>query len=193
MVTEILQPKLATYENKPFFYSDSKPQGVVFQAPVNGKTTSKSGYPRSELREMRNNGQNLASWRSDNGVHTMRIDQRITHLPGGKPHVVAGQIHDAIDDVTVLRCEGTKLWITKGDNSHFKLIDGSYTLGTRFTIMVQAQVSGIRWFYNNVHVATVGGTYSGCYFKAGCYTQANTSNGTGYGQVVIYSLSVSHV
>ena len=36
---------------------------------------------------------------------------------------------------------------------------------------------------------------SGCYFKAGCYTQTNTDRGdqaSSYGQVMIYDLSVSH-
>jgi poly(beta-D-mannuronate) lyase len=36
---------------------------------------------------------------------------------------------------------------------------------------------------------------TGCYFKAGAYTQSNPSRGdapTAYGEVVIYALSVTH-
>jgi hypothetical protein len=36
---------------------------------------------------------------------------------------------------------------------------------------------------------------SGCHFKAGCYTQSNTSHGdapTAYGEVIIFGLSVTH-
>ena len=70
-----------------------------------------SGYPRSELREMTSSGSANASWSTTSGTHTMEIRQAITHLPVVKPHVVAGQIHDAGDDVIVCRLEGSKLFI----------------------------------------------------------------------------------
>ena len=55
------QPELATFKNK-FFHVDPKGDGVVFTAPAGGSTTSGSDYPRSELREMTDNGRNEASW-----------------------------------------------------------------------------------------------------------------------------------
>ena len=49
--------------------------------------------------------------------------------------------------------------------------------------------------HNGQYIYTYNVSTSGCYFKAGCYTQSNTSKGdasTAYGEVVIYSLSVKH-
>ena len=53
----------------------------------------------------------------------------------------------------------------------------------------------IRAFYNDRLIDTIPATFTGGYFKAGAYTQANCTNScdTGnYGQVVIYKLDVSH-
>jgi hypothetical protein len=72
--------------------------------------TSGSHYPRSELREMTNSGRDQASWSTMAGTHTMEIVEAITHLPEVKPHVVAGQVHDATNDVVVVRLEGQKLY-----------------------------------------------------------------------------------
>lgn len=188
--TEITQPKLSTYENAKYFYT-TEDRGVIFMAPVNGATTSNSGYPRSELREMRSNGSTEASWNSGSGTHTMECDLAFTHLPGGKPHVVAMQIHGANDDITVLRLEGSTLYVTKGDTTHHASL-GAYTLGTRMTVKVVANSGGIKWYKNGTLKASVGGTYSGCYFKTGCYTQANTSSGSGYGEVKIWRVTVTH-
>ena len=109
--TEIIQASLASYSNDPYFHVNSTCNGVVFRAPVNGVTTSGSGYPRSELREMANNGQDKASWSTTSGTNTLFIDQAITAVPKTKKHVVAGQIHDTKDDVIVIRLEYPKLFV----------------------------------------------------------------------------------
>lgn len=182
--------KLATYELKPYFYTDDG-STVVFQAPVDGVTTSGSSYPRSELRQM--SGGDEVSWSNKNQTWTMEAELAFTHLPGTKPHAVGLQVHDSNDDVTVLRLEGNDLYVTRGDDTHFDLIDGSYNLGDRMRVKVVAKKGGgIDWYLNGVKVATVPGVYSGCYFKAGVYPQANEDNGTGYGQTKFYSLKVSH-
>ncbi|MFC9842141.1 polysaccharide lyase family 7 protein [Streptomyces sp. NPDC127595] len=93
---------------------------------------SNTGYPRSELREMTANGSATKSCSSTSGTHTMVVDQAITHLPKTKPHVMAGQIHDSSSDVTSFRLEGTSLYITSYNTTHYKLVTSSYQLGTRF-------------------------------------------------------------
>ena len=58
-----------------------------------------------------------------------------------------------------------------------------------------AKNGGVGCYYNGQYIFTYPVSTSGCYFKAGCYTQSNTSTGdapTAYGQVVIYRLAVSH-
>lgn len=191
---EILQTELAGYQNAEYFHTNYTGKGVVFKAHCGGYTTSGSGYPRSELREMTDNGQNPASWTTTSGTHTMVITQAITHLPDVKQHVVAGQIHDAGDDVIVFRLEGTKLFIDE-NGVNGPVLTTNYQLGDVFTVKFVARNRGVECYYNGNYVYTYAVSASGCYFKAGCYTQSNTSKGdapTAYGEVVIYGLSVTY-
>lgn len=192
--TEILQPELATYSIDPYFMVNPAGDGVQFRAPVNGVTTSGSGYPRSELREM--NGSNLASWSTSSGTNTMTIDEAITATPQTKPHVVAGQVHDSSDDVLTIRLEGTNLFVDHNGDAG-PTLTSSYTLGTRFTVQIVASGGHIKVFYNGAQKDDYTKSVSGAYFKAGAYTQANCANSTpcdssNYGEVNIYGLTVSH-
>ncbi|MGI5213658.1 polysaccharide lyase family 7 protein [Plantactinospora sp. CA-290183] len=195
--TEIKQPALATHATDPWFRVTPTCDRVQFRAPVNGVTTSGSSYPRSELREMTNNGTSNASWSSTSGTHTLVVDQAITDLPGDKPHVVAGQIHGGSDDVSVFRLEGSNLYVTNDDNSHHKLVTSSYVLGTRFEAKFVVSGGQVRAYYNGVLQTTISRSFSGAYFKAGAYTQANCTNSapcsaTNFGQVLVYGISVTH-
>lgn len=196
--TEIKQPTLATFLTNPFFQPTSGCDGVTFRAPVNGVTTSGSGYPRSELREMTANGTELASWSTTSGTHTMYIDQAITAVPQTKKHVVAGQIHDSEDDVIVIRLEYPKLFVDINGNDG-PVLDSNYQLGKRFTVKFEAGNGQIRIYYNgNPSPAyTLNKKGSGNYFKAGAYTQSNCSkesscDGNNYGEVNIYKLTLGH-
>jgi len=188
--TDVLQPDLDTFSIKPFFTVVGN--SVQFQAPVTGMTTPNSSYPRSELRENIN-------WDNKVGKNTMTIDEAITATPAVKPHVVAGQIHDAGDDVLVIRLEGSKLFVDHNGDDGPTLSD-SYVLGTRFTVNLVASDGQIKVFYNGRQVDdyTVPATSEGLdYFKAGAYTQANCTNSapcdnTNFGQVNIYRLKTTH-
>jgi hypothetical protein len=124
----------------------------------------------------------------------MEITEAITHLPVAKPHVVAGQIHDANDDVIVFRLEGTKLFVDQ-NGTNGPVLTTHYQLGDVFTAKFVAHDGGVEVYYNGQYVYTYSVSASECYFKAGCYTQSNVSKGdssTAYGEVVIYGLSVTH-
>ncbi|HEV7980388.1 polysaccharide lyase family 7 protein [Amycolatopsis sp.] len=195
--TEITQPKLATYSVDPWFKAASGCGGVQFRAAVNGVTTSNSGYPRSELREMTNGGAGLASWSTTSGTHTMIVDQTITQLPSGKPEIIAGQIHDSSSDLTAFRLKGTSLYISKGNDSTYQLVTSSYQLGTKFEAKFVAGGGKVKVYYNGALKATVSSSSSSNFFKAGAYTQANCTNASpcsssNYGEVVIHNLSVTH-
>ena len=207
--TEIFQPTLRNYEHPQYFFVVCPDNAVVFRAPTTGVTTGKSSNPRSELREMKSNGSQNASWNMGSGTHTMTIVQAITHRPDkndGTDPVVAGQIHDDGDDVTVARLHGSNIVATVGDKvsgSVVKVIYPNYKLGTYFTLKIVAYSGGVQYWINGVLKTTVSMSTlksndaladngAGCYFKAGCYTQANTSNGTGYGEVRIKSVVVTH-
>jgi hypothetical protein len=196
--TEIIQTALATYNINPYFHPTSTCDGVVFRAPVNGVTTSGSSYPRSELREMTNNGTTNASWATTSGTHSMFIDEAITAVPETKKHIVAGQIHDASNDVIVIRLEYPKLFIDINGVTG-PTLDANYTLGKRFTVNFVAANGQIKIYYNGsaTPAYTLNKSDSGDYFKAGAYTQSNCSKETNcvssnFGEVVIYKLLVQH-
>lgn len=197
--TEVKQPQLASYKIDPWFVVENG--GIRFRAAVNGVTTSGSGYPRSELREMVDNGSAKASWSSTAGVHTLFIDQAITHVPEIKQDIVAGQIHDADDDIIVIRLEYPKLFVNV-DGDNVATLDENYTLGKRFAIRFVVQNGKTEVFYNN-NIApsyTLNKKYSDAYFKAGVYTQSNCDrekssllcNDNNFGEVIIYKVSAAH-
>lgn len=191
---EIKQPQLSQFILSPYFRVNAQKNGVVFQAPVGGVTTKNSNYPRSELREMTGGGSREASWSDTSGTHVMTIRQAITHLPSSKPEVVAGQIHDDEGYVILIRLEGSKLFV-EGNGNNVGTLDSNYHLGAIFTVRVVAAGGHIKVFYNGAQKADYARSGSQYYFKAGCYTQSNPSKGdspSAYGQVVIYSLGVSH-
>lgn len=196
---EIKQTSLGTYTNEPYFQVNAAANGVQFRAPVNGVTTSGSGYPRSELREMTNNGKDNASWSTTSGVHSMYIEQAITAVPQVKKHVVAGQIHDANDDVIVIRLEYPKLFVDINGKTG-PTLDSNYQLGKKFTVKFVADNGQIKVYYNNSQspVYSLKKASSGNYFKAGAYTQSNCSKekvcaDNNFGEVVIYKLDVQHL
>ncbi|WP_036346786.1 polysaccharide lyase family 7 protein [Micromonospora sp. CNB394] len=195
--TEIKQPALKGYTVSPSFVASADCASVQFQAPVNGVTTSGSSYPRSELREMANNGSSQASWSSTSGTHTMVAELAFDALPQVKPHLVGAQIHDGGDDITVFRLEGTNLYVTNGDDSNYKLVTSDYKLGTRFEAKFVVSGGQVKAYYNGQLQTTITKSFSGAYFKAGAYTQANCSksspcSSSNYGQTSIYKLTVTH-
>lgn len=193
---EVKQPALEAFSLAPYFQVSETGNAVVFRAPAGGFTTSNSSYPRSELREMTADGRDLASWSTTEGIHTLLLRQTITAQPVVKPHVVAGQIHDAEDDVLMIRLEGERLFVER-DGDEVGLLDPSYVLGTPMTVKLVARNGQIAVFYNDLTTPKVRVTVdaNGCYFKAGAYTQSNTSKGDApdaAGEVVIETLELSH-
>ncbi|ATB28376.1 polysaccharide lyase family 7 protein [Melittangium boletus] len=194
---EISQPALDTYSHSTYFHLNSTKDGVVFRAHAGGVTTSGSGYPRSELREMK--GSAKAAWSSSSGKHTLFIDQKITHLPDVKKHIVVGQIHDDSDDVIVFRLEGSKLFIDL-NGADGPTLTSNYVLGTRFTVKFEVSNNVVKCYYNGVWKFDYPATFSGAYFKAGAYVQSSCTGEkkvpnescAAYGENVIYDLKVTH-
>ncbi len=193
--TEIEQPALAGYSVSPYFVLNPAGTGVVFQANAGGVTTSNSGYPRSELREMTGGGRDEASWSTTSGTSTMVVREAVTHLTVAKPQVTVAQVHDDEDDVLVVRLDGPHHLYAEHDGTNYGDLDTGYQLGTAFTVQVTASGGHIRISYNGVPKVDYAKSSSGDYFKAGCYTQSNPDKGDAadaYAQVVIYALTVTH-
>lgn len=190
--TEIY-PISDTYTRSPWFVRNPD-NSLRFRANCGGVTTSGSKYPRCELREMTKTG-GKAGWSSTSGEHVMQIQQAITHRPVAKPHVVAGQVHDAVDDVLMIRLENKRLFV-ESDGSEVGLLDDNYQLGDEFDIEIHAAVGLFKVSYNRgFSEVKLPKRSTGCYFKAGVYTQSNTNTGdaaSAYGEVVIADLQISH-
>ncbi|OGK12569.1 hypothetical protein A3C98_01325 [Candidatus Roizmanbacteria bacterium RIFCSPHIGHO2_02_FULL_37_15] len=197
---EIKQPELENYVIDPWFIVSSRQNAIRFRAPVNGVTTKGSNYPRTELREMTDDGKSKASWSSTWGRHTMFIDQAITAVPWIKKQVVAGQIHDSEDDVIVIRLDYPKLYINVDGKNKYTL-EQKYQLGKRFKLRFEVEEGRTKIYYNGSRqpVYILSKKYSEAYFKAGAYSQSNCQkeliflcHNRNYGEVLLYQLSVSH-
>ncbi len=189
---EIDPPDILDYSIDPWFHLNANCDAVLFRANCGGDTTNGSEYPRSELREIGSD----TEWSTTSGTNVMVVTEAITHLPAEKSEVVAAQIHDSNGDVMMIRLDGSKLYV-EGDGTDHGTLDSDYELGTFFTAKIEASGGQIKVYFNDMSSpkVTFSASATGCYFKAGCYTQSNTSTGCSaddYGEVMIKSLSVTH-
>lgn len=204
-------------EVEPYFYTGGD-GAMVFNAPVLGTTTGGSKYPRSELRELDDDGE-LAAWTvAEGGKLTATV--AVTELPTattGSSRVVIGQIHGPDDELCRLYFNaGGKLSYAndKSGSSNKELsydlkdAQGRVTnipLGAKFdySIVVAAGKLTVSATYNGVVYSaseTISSFWTGkaCYFKAGMYCQVGKpgssagSTGTGTGTAAFYKLEVSH-
>lgn len=186
----IYRRALSVFTDDHFHFNAAK-NGVVMRVgcgepprqPVPGNRGS--AYPRVELHERE-------AWSTVEGAHAMEATLAITRAPAAKPHLVAGQIHNATDDVVMVRLEGEQLYAAADGRKI--LLDGAYKLGAVFDVKLSAVAGLIEVFYNGVR-ATFPACESACYFKIGVYVQSNPATGDGpgaFGEVVIHKLQVSH-
>jgi hypothetical protein len=190
---EISWPALESFSDQHYFFAHPQGPGVVFRAPSGGIPTKGSKYPRCELREMKNSKTEAAWSTDDDQLHTLALRLAVTHLPAVKKHVVCAQIHDAHDDVLMVRLEDKKLFIERPGQPDVRL-DVHYALGSPFDLKIQAGRGRIRVWHNHEQKLDWQTSRPGCYFKAGCYTQSNPVAGDApdaYGEVVLYSLMLA--
>lgn len=192
----VYSPDLKTYVNDKYFHLSDTKDAIVFIANCGGVTTKGTKYPRSELREMINNGKDRASWSTSSGKHTMTVVESIHHVPKVKSEVVCAQYHDSSDDCIEIGLRGNRL-IAFHDSTIYGILDNDYKLGTKFTLKIVVENDTTTVYYNDMTKPkiTAPTKYNGCYWKAGCYTQSNTTKGDSaddYAEVHIYSLKVEH-
>jgi hypothetical protein len=187
---EISPPELLKFQHPHFVKTDAS---ITFKAECGGKTTSGTKYPRSELREL--NGDKLASWKMDQGIHEMIWTCAVTSLPKEKPQVVVGQIHDDEDDVIEIRHTKDYVEVIHDDKNYGKLITG-YRLGDVYTASITVRKGVISVFSGKTSILISSAKNAkNCYFKMGCYTQSNLSKGDlpkAFGEVKLYALRVTH-
>lgn len=191
---EVTQPALLEFQHPTHFFVLPDGTGVAFQAPCHGATTKNSSYPRSELREMSADGRVPAAW-STTDAADRQLDLRLafTRLPTKKPHAVAAQIHDAEDDLLMIRLERTKLMVERGGHDDL-ILEAQYRLGTPVDLRITAGKGRVRVHYQGVERLDWPVRADGCYFKAGCYTQSNAGKGEppdSAASVVLYRLALT--
>lgn len=191
---EIAAADLRTFSDARFFHIEPSGRGVVFRAPCGGATTKGSKYPRCELREMTADGRRRASWSTDDaGQHELAMTAAITRLPTVKPEVVCAQIHDATDDLLMVRLERRRLFVESSSLGDVTL-DDEYELGRPFTVRIVAGRGRVGVWYDGTQALDRQVSRDGCYFKCGCYTQSNVGKGDAadaFGEVVIRSVAWS--
>jgi len=196
---EIKQPLLNTYTNPDYFFTNKTNNAITLRANCGGFTTSGSNFPRSELREMVDNGTKSASWSSTTGTHTLFIDQRVTHLPDVRKHIVIGQIHDADKYLIFFRLENDQLLVSVNGGDR-DVLDEHYILGTRFNIKLVVKDNTTQVYYNGALKYSYKMNFSGAYFKAGAYVQSSCQGDkktpgelcSAYGEVELYNVWVKH-
>lgn len=188
---EIEGAELLRFASPDHFFANAAGDGVVFRAPCGGATTKGSGYPRCELREMTPGGGDEVAWSTDDAApHVLTVRLAVTRTPPKKPHVVCAQIHDAKDDLLMVRLEGRRLFVERNDLGDVAIDDG-YEPGRPFELRIEAGGGRVGVWYDGVRKLDWKVSRAGCYFKTGCYTQSNTARGDrpdAFGEVVIHSL-----
>lgn len=193
---EILYPQLATYEHPKYFFDSNN--RVVFTTPYGGVTTGGSVNPRTELREMRTNGDE-ANWSSSSGNHRLTLSKASwNHVGAVEGIVTIAQLHDADDDRIMIVYDGGKVYAEygngKGAGGTRVEIISSYTLGQVVgKIALNINSSGFRIFVDDVQKSHVSRFGSGFYFKAGCYPQKSSSEAdSDFAQTRIGGIVVNH-
>ncbi len=196
---KISQPQLKTYVSDLFYVTSDG--GVAFKCHPDGVTTANTKYPRTELREMVNNGATSAAWSTAGPPRTMEFTEAITKATAKKPHVCAAQIHGTKEAPVMIRLEGTRL-VLQQYGKLTKVLEQNYRLGTRFTAKFVSGNKKIDVYYQDMNTPVH--TYPadpardklllGCYYKVGNYLQSNVKDKgespADYGEVVVYSVKV---
>ncbi len=190
---EIQPNELRTFVLPDYFFVSPDGKSVVFRARCDGVTTRGSKFPRCELREANRVTGRGVSWSTDDtDPHVMKLRLAITQTPQVKKHVVCAQIHDADDDLMMVRLEGHKLFVERNGLEEVTLND-NYQLGTVIDVEIKAAAGEVTVSYNNIEKMRWKISRDGCFFKTGVYTQSNVARGdqaNAYGEVTIHAVEV---
>ena len=193
--------QLAAGFTNEFFYTG--PDGaMVFWCPVNGAPTSGSSYPRSELRQLINPGDDNVNW-TGHGTHILTAQCRVTRQPPASKKVIIGQIHgfDAEPLIKLQSNNGRIQALVKTAPSGGA--DVIYTfarvgLGAKINYQIKVAdgvlaltVNG-RTTNHNFFATNPAWTNQPLYFKAGNYCQEAGTGATDGAAVMFYSLNVAH-
>lgn len=176
---------------------------VQFRVRADAATTTGSTFPRSELRETRADGSEMA-FDAMSGTHELRVKARITHLPSADPEVIVAQLHNGATERISVRTQlvssQVKLLVRINGTQADPRLSEAYPVGTEFDIRIRVSSGGVvEVFYNGATEPTVTGQLESTgsaswFFKAGCYAQFNASSVSSaeYASVELRDLRVTH-
>lgn len=201
---EKLPPDLRTGYTSNLFYTNTTDGSMVFKVPSNGGTTSGSGYPRVEFRQVKNG----AYWSlADTSEHYLTAQCKVITVATAKPQTIFGQIHGNENNSELLKLRWTGYLAKKcyiearfqtndsiGSEYGVKLATGlslgdliSYTI-TMKNGTITATANGIS--ASQTYSAKYYGTTDTYYFKAGNYFQYSSTDSTIFGLNQFYKLSL---
>lgn len=160
------------------FYVDGNE--VIFTAHCGGATTSGSIYPRTELRQLDEDGDD--NYFDLDDYQYLDVTVRVLEVPTERPEVNMVQIHGPSDEP--LRVEynagsdGLHLTINEDDDGWEDVI--GYSLGDRLRVQVTVDDGRMWLVLNNLETGEVYDDIQGVdldddtgYFKVGCYLQSS--------------------
>jgi hypothetical protein len=179
---------------------------LFFWAPVTGSSTSKSEFPRSELRETFKDGK-LRNWTYPEADHRLQARLTVEKVPSSG-RIVIGQIHRYQDDGPLLKVEYlydhsrrtgrvvAKYRLKPQSDDSEVVVAEDVDLQEKFSYDVRLSSAG----YLNVasqdaewgRQLSTSWKNKKLYFKAGAYTLDNTGYSTEGSRVIFERLSVRH-
>ena len=200
---------------EPHFAVAENGTAVLFRSYLDGALTGHTKNPRTELREMTGTGDHdKAGWTiptSDHSTHRLTATVKVTNAPTThkQQRVTVGQIHTSSDDLVEIQYDAERgavgyTWPKKGhpkdgEWQDKQLID-SYTLGHWFTYRITVSGGKVTISVDALdghgfrEVDSKDASATGCYFKAGAYTQSHVgqtgAKATDYGEALFRSIVV---
>jgi len=138
-------------EMKPYFYVEANE--VVLRAPCGGATSAGTNYPRCELRQLVNKGDNF--W-STNKLQTLETELRITETPVAKPDMSIVQIHSQGEPqvLAVLYRKSIGIYLLFNETEYTKTTPIAYTIGDRLNIRVVVDKGVVNCTIKNINKNT---------------------------------------
>jgi GH25 family lysozyme M1 (1,4-beta-N-acetylmuramidase) len=204
--TDIKQSAIVNgFEESPYFMANPAGSAVQFQVFMGGERTSeRTKFPRSELRELEANGTTRAAWNAKHGTHTMEGRTRVLHLQPKRPWVTIAQIHDDDDDTLGIKIIGD----STDDLSVAASIHGEspermapYALGEEVAWRIEVEDDTCKIFIDgDLKITSTGFSRDSGktqYFKAGAYPQSSVKDGgkeskTEFCRLELRELKVKH-
>lgn len=201
---EKLPPDLRNGFTNSLFYTNTDDGSLVFRVPSNGGTTSGSGYPRVEFRQVKNG----AYWNmTDTAEHFLTAQCKVMVVATAKPQTIIGQIHGSETNSELLKIRWTGYLAGKCYvEARFQTNDAAKTeYGVKLAtgLSLGDMISYTITMKNGKIVVTINGTSAiqtyttefygttdSYYFKAGNYLQYSSTDANIFGLNQFYKISL---